>query len=74
MQEETPHEARVGNNVTVRWYNEHWKACVAWLLSKEDIIGGKGQTAEIDESKCGKRKYNTEWLCMVMHLCMDMHT
>ena len=57
-QEEAQHEARVGNNVTVRWYYEHREACVAWLLSKDNKIGGKGQIVEIDESKFGKRKYH----------------
>ena len=57
-QEEAQHETRVGNNVTVRWDYEHREACVAWLLSKDDKIGGKGQIVEIDESKFGKRKYH----------------
>ncbi len=58
LQEEAQHEARVGNNATVRWYFEHRKACVTWLLSKEDKIEGKGHIVEIDESKFGKCKYN----------------
>ncbi len=56
MQEEAQHEARVGKNATVRSYYEHRKACVGWLLSKEDRIGGKGQIVEIDESKSRKQK------------------
>ncbi len=41
MQEEAQHEARLGNNATARWYDEHQQACVAWLLSKEDKIEAK---------------------------------
>ncbi len=58
VQEEAQHEARVGNDATVRLYYEHREACVGWLLSKEDKIRGKGQIVEIDESKFGKRKYH----------------
>ena len=54
-QEEAQHEARGGNNVTVRWYYKHREACVAWLLSKDDKIGGKGQIVEIDESSTANR-------------------
>ena len=31
---------------------------MAWLLSKDDKIGGKGQIVEIDESKLGKQKHH----------------
>ncbi len=88
--EEPHHEARVGNNVTVKWYYEHWEASVAWLLSKDDRIGDKGQIVKIDESKFGKWKYHRGhhvdgssvsfkielWECVYAHGCMhvDMHT
>ncbi len=57
-QQEAQHEVNVGNNVTVKWFYEHQEACIRWLLSKEDKIGGKGIIVEIDVSKFGKQKYN----------------
>ncbi len=84
-QEEAPHEARVGKNVTVRWYYEHREACMARLLSKDDKIGGKGQIVEIDESKFDRWKYHcgdcvdgsgvsSKCTCACMRICTHMMT
>ncbi len=71
-QQEAQHEARVGNNATVRWYHEQWEA---WLLSKDDNIGGKGQIVEIGKLKFGKQKYHCghsvdrSWVSFKIELC-----
>ena len=56
--QQTAHEASVSEQAVVDWFRVFTEIVTESIYFNMEKIGGSGKVVEVDESKCGKRKYN----------------